>query len=66
MHLSSAEALPQLVAARAEGVRITVETCPHYLCRRRGVADGQTQFKCCPPVRGAANAELLWQALTDA
>jgi allantoinase len=66
LHLSSAEALPELIAARAEGVRVTVETCPHYLVlAAEEIADGQTQFKCCPPVRGAANAELLWQGLTD-
>ena len=48
-------------AARADGVRLTVETCPHYLTlAAEDIADGQTQFKCCPPVRGAANAELLW------
>jgi allantoinase len=66
VHLSSAEALPELIAARHEGVRVTVETCPHYLVlSAEEIADGQTQFKCCPPVREAANAELLWQALTD-
>ena len=66
VHLSSAEALPALVAARADGVRLTVETCPHYLTlAAEDIGDGQTQFKCCPPVREAANADLLWQALAD-
>ena len=66
VHLSTADALPAIVAARAEGVRLTVETCPHYLTlSAETVPDGQTQFKCCPPVRGAANADLLWQALVD-
>src|SRR5690606_37052732 len=31
LHLSSATALPSLAAARADGVPISVETCPHYL-----------------------------------
>ena len=66
VHLSSAEALPALAAARADGVRLTVETCPHYLTLcAEDIADGQTQFKCCPPVRDAANADQLWQALAD-
>ncbi|MGI3780859.1 MAG: allantoinase AllB [Janthinobacterium lividum] len=66
VHLSAAEALPEIVAARAEGVRLSVETCPHYLTlTAESVPDGQTQFKCCPPVRGEANADLLWQALLD-
>jgi allantoinase len=66
VHLSAAEALPEIAAARAEGVRLTVETCPHYLTlASESVPEGQTQFKCCPPVRGAANADLLWQALVD-
>lgn len=66
VHLSSAEALPSIRAARRAGVRLTVETCPHYLTlAAESVADGQTQFKCCPPVREAGNADRLWQALKD-
>ena len=66
VHLSSAEALPALAAARAEELRISVETCPHYLTlHAEEIADGQTQFKCCPPVREAANADRLWQGLAD-
>jgi allantoinase len=45
---------------------ISVETCPHYLAiTAEDVPDGQTQYKCCPPVREAANQDLLWQALAD-
>ena len=66
VHLSSAAALPAIAAARAEGVRLTVETCPHYLTlAAERIADGQTQYKCCPPVREAANAERLWQGLAE-
>ena len=66
VHLSAAAALPEIAAARAEGVRISVETCPHYLTlAAETVPDGQTQFKCCPPVRDGANADLLWAALVD-
>ncbi|MEZ7007079.1 allantoinase AllB [Streptomyces sp. AD55] len=66
LHLSSADALPLIVRARAEGVRLTVETCPHYLTlTAEEVPDGASEFKCCPPIREAANRDLLWQALAD-
>src|SRR5678810_667819 len=43
VHLSSATALPALAAARADGVRVTVETCPHYLVlEAEQVPDGAT------------------------
>ena len=64
VHLADAGALPMLRAARAEGVRITVETCPHYLTfSAEEVPDGDTSFKCCPPIREAAHREALWAAL---
>ena len=57
-----ADALPMLASARRDGVRVTVETCPHYLTfAAEEIPDGATQFKCCPPIREAANRELLWQ-----
>ncbi|GHH79337.1 allantoinase [Streptomyces sulfonofaciens] len=66
LHLSSSSALPAIAAARRAGVRITVETCPHYLalCAEE-IPDGATSFKCCPPIREAANRDLLWAALAD-
>ncbi|HEY7594008.1 MAG TPA: allantoinase AllB [Actinophytocola sp.] len=66
LHLSSSDALPVVAAARREGVRVTAETCPHYLTlRAEDVPDGATQFKCCPPIREGANQDLLWQGLAD-
>ncbi len=66
VHLSSASALPLLAAARADGVRVTVETCPHYLAlTAEEVPDGDTRYKCCPPVRGDANRDALWRGLAD-
>jgi allantoinase len=66
VHLSSAASLPAIRAAKAEGLPVTVETCPHYLTlRAENVPDGATQFKCCPPIRGDANREPLWEALRD-
>ncbi len=64
VHLSAAGALPSLRAARASGVDISVETCPHYLTlAAEEVPDGATQFKCCPPIREISNQELLWSAM---
>ncbi|TRW43281.1 allantoinase AllB [Georgenia yuyongxinii] len=66
LHLSDAGALPMIAAARAEGVRLTVETCPHYLTlAAEEVPDGATAFKCCPPIRGTDNQDMLWQGLAD-
>jgi allantoinase len=66
LHLSSAAVLPLLAKARADGVRVTAETCPHYLTlAAEQVPDGATQFKCCPPIREAANADALWAGLVE-
>ncbi len=66
LHLSSAASLPELRAARAEGLPITVETCPHYLTlASEQIGDGQTQYKCAPPIRDEANRDALWRALLD-
>jgi allantoinase len=66
VHLSSAGALAHLRAARAEGLPLTAETCPHYLVlTAEEVPRGATPFKCAPPIRPAANREHLWAALAD-
>jgi allantoinase len=66
LHLSSADALPRLAAARAAGVAVSVETCPHYLTLSADhIADGHTEFKCCPPIRDGANQDRLWEALAE-
>lgn len=66
VHHSCADALPMLRNARAFGLPITAETCPHYLhFAAEDVADGATEFKCCPPIRERENRERLWDALKD-
>jgi allantoinase len=64
VHLSTAFALPVIERAKAAGLPLTVETCPHYLtlCAEE-IADGDTRCKCAPPIRGADNRERLWSAL---
>lgn len=64
VHLSAADALEDLRRARADGVPITAETCPHYLFfTAETIPDGATQFKCAPPIRERENRERLWSAL---
>ncbi|MBB4895484.1 allantoinase [Streptomyces olivoverticillatus] len=64
LHLSSADALPAIAAAKADGVPVTAETCPHFLTlTAEEVPDGATEFKCCPPIREAANQDALWAGL---
>lgn len=66
VHHSSADALSPLKRAKEEGVRISAETCPHYLYfAAEDVAAGATEFKCCPPIRERENRERLWDALKD-
>lgn len=64
VHLSAAGAARLVAEARAEGLPITAETCPHYLALdAESVPDGRTEFKCAPPVRERRNREALWDAL---
>ena len=66
VHLATAEALPVLSAAHAEGLPVTVETCPHYLTfAAEHLPDGDPRFKCAPPIRGKRHREALWRALGD-
>lgn len=66
LHLSDAHSLPAIRAAKAEGVNLTVETCPHYLTIvAEDIPDGASEFKCCPPIREAANRDLLWAGIVD-
>jgi allantoinase len=66
VHHSSSNSLAALRRARREGVRITAETCPHYLFfAAEDVPEGRTEYKCCPPIRERENLEKLWEALLD-
>lgn len=64
VHHSSADALPLLREAKAAGLKLTAETCPHYLYfAAEDIPAGATEFKCCPPIRERENREQLWEAL---
>ncbi|TYK48960.1 allantoinase AllB [Actinomadura decatromicini] len=64
LHLSAADCLDVLAKAQADGLPVTAETCPHYLTLSAHDASG-TAFKCCPPIRDAANRERLWDGLAS-
>jgi len=60
VHVSSAEAVELIAAARRRGVDVTCETCPHYLVIDADDADRIGALaKCAPPLRSAAEGEAL-------
>lgn len=64
VHLSAMEAIPLLRKARAQGINITAETCPHYLSlAAEQISQGDTRHKCCPPIRAQSNQDALWTEL---
>lgn len=66
VHLSSSDPINMIRDAKAEGLKITVETCPHYLFfSSEEIQDKQTLFKCTPPIRNNENRERLWEAVNE-
>lgn len=66
VHLSAAEGVPLVKAAQEKGIKLSAETCFHYLALdAEHIEDGDTRHKCCPPIREAANQDVLWDALKD-
>ncbi|WP_127794598.1 allantoinase AllB [Agromyces sp. LHK192] len=66
VHLGDGAALPAIRAAKADGVHLTVETCPHYLTITADeIPDGASEFKCCPPIRERAHQDLLWEGVLE-
>ena len=64
VHLSSASSLEIVRKAKAKGLRLTVETCPHYLTfAAEDIPAGATEYKCAPPIRSAVERDALWDAL---
>lgn len=64
VHVTCPEGIDLVTAAKKQGVRVTVETCPHYLLLddEMAIAIGPTA-KCAPPLRSRATVEALWQKL---
>jgi dihydropyrimidinase len=69
VHLSSAEALEQVRWARARGLPVFAETCPHYLAldesRYELSARDAARYVISPPLRSTADREALWDGLAD-
>ncbi len=66
VHVACGEAAQVLLDARAAGAKITLETCPHYLCfEAEAIPAGSTIHKCAPPIREAAQREALWRHIGD-
>ncbi|KAG6375368.1 allantoinase [Boletus reticuloceps] len=66
VHLSAASALGAIRAAKEKGLKLTVETCFHYLSlSANSIPNGHPEFKCCPPIRNESNRDQLWKALLD-
>ena len=66
VHLSATQCIPLLKAARASGIKITAETCFHYLgLAAEEIAKGDTRHKCCPPIREEKNRDGLWEELVS-
>ncbi len=66
VHLSSADILPEIAQTRKDGFPLTVETCPHYLhFSSERISDGDTRFKCAPPIWNGENRENLWAGLEE-
>jgi allantoinase len=66
VHLSSAKAIKLIQQAQNDKVKITSETCPHYLTLSSdSIPDGDSRFKCCPPIRNNDNQNKLWDGLED-
>ncbi len=64
VHVSSAEALTLIAAAKAEGLPLTAETCTQYIYfDAESIPDNNTLFKCAPPIREKENNKMLKEAL---
>jgi allantoinase len=66
VHISTARGVKLVAAAKARGVNVTAETCPHYLwfCDDDLERLGAT-LKCAPPVRDATTRDALWNAVLE-
>ena len=66
VHVSSSSGVAAIATARRASVPMTGETCPHYLAVIDDeIADGATEFKCAPPIRGGKDRDALWSGLEN-
>lgn len=66
VHLSSSDLVPYIQEKRAQGLKLTVETCPHYLVlSSENIPNGEPIYKCAPPIREKENNNKLWEAIRN-
>jgi len=66
VHVSSRQGVDAIRRLKNRHIRITAETCPHYLSfSNDDVRDGATEYKCAPPIREAEHRDALWRGLQE-
>jgi allantoinase len=66
VHVSTGRGVTLVAEARARGVDVSCETCPHYLVfTEEDVETIGALAKCAPPIRSVAEREALWSYLAD-
>lgn len=66
VHVSSGRGVSMVAEARARGVDISCETCPHYLVLTENDMEQLGAIaKCAPPLRPQAEQDSLWKQLFD-
>jgi allantoinase len=64
VHVSSGRGVRLVTAARARGIDVSCETCPHYLVLTEDDVEALGAIaKCAPPIRSQAEQQALWQHL---
>src|SRR4029077_19082494 len=64
VHLAAGDLWHVVAESRAQGLKLSAETCPHYLpFAAEDIPDGAPQFKCAPPIREVYQRESLWEGL---
>jgi dihydropyrimidinase len=67
VHISCEEALAEVAAAKAKGLAIHAETCPHYLTLDDSVYDGDAfdvaKYVMTPPLRAPHHQDRLWHGI---
>lgn len=66
VHTSSARGIQVVRRAQADGIRVSAETCPHYLTLTDADFDhiGES-MKVYPPIRSSSDQAALWAAIED-
>ena len=66
VHVSGRAAVAAVRRAKARGIWMSAETCPHYLTfTSDDVERSGAVLKCAPPIRSAADRDELWRAIAD-